>query len=283
MSGGKLYPRYLGGGLVIGVLCTRSLNLTMPMRVPNTTDMTNQKQESPQGAREFAVSAHGDQKYGDQPYAVHLDDVSRTLAELGFSDDELQMIAMLHDVLEDTHASASEIAERFGVGVLEAVKQLTCGDVGALVYFSSMGESAMTVKLADRPSNVRALGQAGSASEDKHRGLLQKYKSDMLFVATRASAIARRSASGDQLRNAVKLLEEALSAAAVRLGVDEPDRADLPEYFIVGDRPVKSVPTDEGGLDVQAYDWTTGAFIRAMEYLTRISFQEGEVERDLTP
>lgn len=44
---------------------------------------------------------------------------------------------------------------------------------------------------------------------------------------------------------------------------------DLPRYFICGDRPVKLVPTEDGGMDVLAYDWKTGGFVRDMSYLTR--------------
>ncbi len=51
------------------------------------------------------------------------------------------------------------------------------------------------------------------------------------------------------------------------------------EYFIVGIRPVKSVPTPEGGLGIYAYDWKTGQFVLAMEYLTRIFQGYGEIEQ----
>ncbi len=243
------------------------------MRVSKHTEMTNQRQASTASAREFAVSAHGSQKYGDEPYSVHLDAVTRTLGELGFSGDELQIIAMLHDVLEDTKVSATQIGEQFGSRVLESVEQLTRQNTAPLLYFGTMDERAFAVKLADRLSNVRALGGAGVGFADKHRRLLQEYRGDMVFVTNRASAF------DDRYAKAVVLLEEALTAAAIRVGVDQPDQAVLPKYFIVGDRPVKSVPTNEGGLDVLAYDWNSGEFIRAMEYLAKISFGEGEVER----
>lgn len=44
----------------------------------------------------------------------------------------------------------------------------------------------------------------------------------------------------------------------------------LPRYFLVGDRPVKAVATPEGGLDLLAWEWKTGAFVREMWYLTRV-------------
>jgi hypothetical protein len=51
------------------------------------------------------------------------------------------------------------------------------------------------------------------------------------------------------------------------------------EFFTVNDRPVKLVPTSEGGLDVQALDMRTGEFERDMGYLTRCIAGEGEVDR----
>ena len=44
----------------------------------------------------------------------------------------------------------------------------------------------------------------------------------------------------------------------------------LPLYAIVGDRPVKGVSTPEGGMDVLAYDWQTGEFVRDMSYVTTL-------------
>lgn len=41
---------------------------------------------------------------------------------------------------------------------------------------------------------------------------------------------------------------------------------DLPIYCLVGDRPVKAVATPEGGMDVLAFDWKTGEFVRDMSY-----------------
>ena len=33
---------------------------------------------------------------------------------------------------------------------------------------------------------------------------------------------------------------------------------DLPRYFIVGNRPVKFVKTEDGGMSVQVFDWSNG-------------------------
>lgn len=41
----------------------------------------------------------------------------------------------------------------------------------------------------------------------------------------------------------------------------------LPIYCIVGDRPVKGVGTADGGMDVLAFDWQSGGFVRDMTHL----------------
>lgn len=53
---------------------------------------------------------------------------------------------------------------------------------------------------------------------------------------------------------------------------------DLPIYCIVGDRPVKAVETEDGGMDVLAYDWTTGEFRREPGYLHRVVTPDAEVD-----
>lgn len=52
----------------------------------------------------------------------------------------------------------------------------------------------------------------------------------------------------------------------------------LPLYCIVGDRPVKAIETEDGGMDVLAYDWDTGEFKRAMQYLSKITVGDGEID-----
>ena len=56
-------------------------------------------------AREFAIKAHGDQMYGDEPYIVHLDEVAGILHEFGIMETiftNAYIVAYLHDTIEDT-------------------------------------------------------------------------------------------------------------------------------------------------------------------------------------
>lgn len=70
-------------------------------------------------AREFAVRAHGDQRYGnDESYSVHLDEVVGVLREFGYAPGGYEILpedtlvaAYLHDVLEDTKTTAADLVE----------------------------------------------------------------------------------------------------------------------------------------------------------------------------
>lgn len=48
-----------------------------------------------------------------------------------------------------------------------------------------------------------------------------------------------------------------------------PDKA-RPKFYAVNDRPVRFVPTADGGMDIQALNMRTGEFERAMQYLTKV-------------
>ncbi len=95
--------------------------------------MNNQdtKLEKVFAAREFAARAHAEQKYGTEPYLVHLDEVASLcllhLPGIGTWDPaepggrrfrhlivDCLVTAYLHDVLEDTEATRGEISALFG-------------------------------------------------------------------------------------------------------------------------------------------------------------------------
>jgi (p)ppGpp synthase/HD superfamily hydrolase len=127
-------------------------------------------------ARDMAVRAHASQKYGDQPYEVHLDEVVAILTEYGYTDPDTINTGYLHDTLEDTDLTFTDIGMVFGMRVAEAVtfntdeegtsrkarKSLTYArmrkDVDAYAAMRPFPESvgiAMRVKLADRLANLR--------------------------------------------------------------------------------------------------------------------------------
>lgn len=63
--------------------------------------------------RTFAAERHGDQRYGDQPYVVHLDDVEARARHHGLSE-VYRRAAYGHDLLDDTATSVGELLKAFG-------------------------------------------------------------------------------------------------------------------------------------------------------------------------
>jgi hypothetical protein len=72
----------------------------------------------------FAEERHAAQRYGDQPYTVHLEHVRAVLASFGHGG-ALGVAAWLHDTVEDTATTREEIAERFGEDVAALVWAVT--------------------------------------------------------------------------------------------------------------------------------------------------------------
>ncbi|XCN73227.1 MAG: HD domain-containing protein [Candidatus Electrothrix aestuarii] len=131
-------------------------------------------------ARVFALQHHGEQKYGTQPYIVHLDAVAELVQVYG---ETAVVIAYLHDVVEDTDVSLSEIAKEFGLLVADCVAVLTdepgknrkeCKKRTYRKMAQVAGEKkiALVVKAADRLANMRA------CLIDKKEDLLAVYKEE---------------------------------------------------------------------------------------------------------
>lgn len=77
-------------------------------------------------AFEFAVQAHAGQKYADLPYFTHPLAVAEELVKrFPDADQDTIIIALLHDVVEDTDVTLEEIAALFGDGVARGVGLVT--------------------------------------------------------------------------------------------------------------------------------------------------------------
>lgn len=118
-------------------------------------------------AVDFAAKAHQGQfrKVGKEPYIVHPIGVALILAKLGCND---QIIAagLLHDVVEDTPTSISEIKSKFGEAVAQMVNDVTEQDKSlpwrerkeaALDHIKKMPTESVLVKTADKINNLTAL------------------------------------------------------------------------------------------------------------------------------
>lgn len=118
-------------------------------------------------AIEFATAKHEGQvrKVTGEPYITHPIMVSYILAQYKQSKniEELICASLLHDTLEDTDTSFSEIVTEFSPLVASLVLELTNDDsiikeVGKLQYMKTkligISSYALTIKLADRLANM---------------------------------------------------------------------------------------------------------------------------------
>lgn len=117
----------------------------------------------------FAAFAHKSQKqkYTGEPYLNHCFEVSQWVRASG-GDENMIAAALLHDTVEDTSVSVSEIETEFNRDVASLVEQLT--DVSRLedgsrsvrkakdlAHLASATPRAKTIKLADILSNTRSI------------------------------------------------------------------------------------------------------------------------------
>jgi (p)ppGpp synthase/HD superfamily hydrolase len=127
-------------------------------------------------AREFAIKAHGDQKYGDEPYVVHLDEVHKIVQDCSFGA-YFQTVAYLHDTIEDDpNTTYWDIQREFGTNVANCVDMLTdCNNSTRTMsrkarkrmtyekvrWMPNTGqyEPVLVVKAADRLANLRRGGK----------------------------------------------------------------------------------------------------------------------------
>jgi GTP pyrophosphokinase len=122
-------------------------------------------------AYEFAAHAHqGQQRSSGEPYMIHPTAVAQTLADLRL---DLPSIAtgLLHDTVEDTHATLPQIEVEFGKDIAELVDGVT--KLSQITFKTSEEKQAenfrkmilamakdirvILVKLADRLNNMRTL------------------------------------------------------------------------------------------------------------------------------
>jgi guanosine-3',5'-bis(diphosphate) 3'-pyrophosphohydrolase len=119
-------------------------------------------------AAELAARRHlGQQRKGrgDEPYINHLAEVANMLSAATNGKDAVLVAAgWLHDTLEDTETTPTELARRFGLRVASLVKE--CTDDMSLPKSErrkkqikdapKKSPGAKLIKIADKVSNVRA-------------------------------------------------------------------------------------------------------------------------------
>lgn len=145
----------------------------------------------------FAQQRHGDQRRrGDRAAIVlHLVEVASLLDRSGYPD-EAVAAAILHDVLEDTDAGRTELAERFGDHVASLVAAVSDDpaipgeeerkdDVRERVRHAE--DEAVAVYAADKVSKVRELRitMATDPEDPEIPGRLRRYRRSLAMLEER--------------------------------------------------------------------------------------------------
>ena len=133
-------------------------------------------------AYDFAIKAHVDQKrHTGDPYVIHPLAVADILTELKL-DSATIATGLLHDTIEDTHATYNTIVKEFGTEVADLVDGVTkisvlenqantstkAENFRKLILATSKDIRVLLVKLADRLHNMRTI-EAISNLEKKER------------------------------------------------------------------------------------------------------------------
>jgi (p)ppGpp synthase/HD superfamily hydrolase len=127
-----------------------------------------------QRALEIAITAHSGQKQKDgTPYAMHPIRVA-----LSLENEVAQIVAVLHDVVEDTPVSLTDLKnEGFAPDIIEAIALLTKpdgADYQAYVEKIAANPLVRAVKIADLTDNMNVKRIAGPLTE-KDLKRIQKY------------------------------------------------------------------------------------------------------------
>lgn len=168
-------------------------------------------------ARAFALKAHGAQKYGDQPFINHLDEVVRVLIEFD-SPKSACTAGYLHDVLEDTSVVTGELVLQFGLPVASIVDACTFSPSARTPPFNKsereacyrriadVGSTAVLVKLADRLANVMASLRLYRTDKDRGSSYLSRYVKDQELLVPAFRDVIVDSKRAMRLFSAVQMI-----------------------------------------------------------------------------
>ena len=159
-------------------------------------------------AQVYAMAAHAavgqKRKYTGEPYIVHPAEVARIVASVPGSTPDMVAAAWLHDVVEDTGCTFTDIHMAFGIDIATLVGWLTDvsrpdhGNRAARkavdrAHSAAAPAEAQTVKLADLISNTRSI----MAHDEKFAKTYLEEKRLLLEVMTKGDAtlmaIARKN------------------------------------------------------------------------------------------
>ena len=132
-------------------------------------------------AIQLANQYHKDQKYADQPYINHLLRVCKNVQDCGYNE-TYQVVAILHDVIEDTKCNFDIINETFGGEISDAVRDMTHPKNMEYMKYLDMtltNPISKVVKFADIMDNMK-----NSYINEGYERLQVKYEKAMKYMIT---------------------------------------------------------------------------------------------------
>ena len=132
-------------------------------------------------AAQFAALKHRDQRRKDiesSPYIIHPISVALAIADIGgIKEPEILAAALLHDTLEDTKTSVSELDEIFGETVRKYVEEVTDDKSlpkeerkqKQIEHATTLSRGATLIKLGDKISNISDVTHSPPAGWDTER------------------------------------------------------------------------------------------------------------------
>tara|TARA_R110000803_G_scaffold90577_1_gene158043 strand:- start:151 stop:690 length:540 start_codon:yes stop_codon:yes gene_type:complete len=118
--------------------------------------------------RSLVEAAHGDQKYGKQPYINHIDHVVQVAKRFGYCDDVNMIMGCLgHDLLEDTNMNLKTlrtlVPEEVAMGIFNVTDEVRKEGEGRLENKertfhnrTSKSQFAIKIKMFDRIANIES-------------------------------------------------------------------------------------------------------------------------------
>ncbi|OKH88168.1 HD domain-containing protein [Thalassospira sp. TSL5-1] len=135
-------------------------------------------------ARDWARRFHAGQvdKLG-RDYIDHVADVAKRASVHGR---EAEIVAWLHDIVEDTPVTLAQIEETFGAAIREGVEGMTrrAGEDYFDDYLPRLQQNALAriVKLADMQHNMAKLDDLRAVNPTDAKRLSEKYARAMAFL-----------------------------------------------------------------------------------------------------
>lgn len=109
-------------------------------------------------ARLIAAKFHAGQKYGDDDYMVHLDEVESMVVVMFPGEERLRVVAQLHNILEDTQIGENTLLTLFDQDIVDAVVWMTKDSTQSRPEYlehCKTNQLARKCKLADAFCNLR--------------------------------------------------------------------------------------------------------------------------------